>query len=44
MAPLMARFSTNPGSGISGSTVNSNFTCVLSPWGVNVYLPSWRRC
>ena len=34
IAPLMARFKMNPGSGTEGSMVSSNLTRVLSPSGV----------
>ncbi|COY30771.1 Uncharacterised protein [Mycobacterium tuberculosis] len=44
IVPLIARFSTKPGSGTCGSTVISNWTRVLSPLGVNSYFPSCERC
>src|SRR5579875_808939 len=44
ITPLMVRLSRKPGSGTIGSIVMSNFTRVLSPSGINVYVASCARC
>src|SRR5262249_12077122 len=44
IVPLTARLSTKPGSGTFGSTLTSNLTSVLSPFGTRMYLPSCDFC